>query len=225
MHLDAGTYRKRVGMRAHFRLAPGQPQIQWVDIYVGRGFELYVTPLCGQELLVAALAHASAIHGPIDDQYRRWWNAMPGLAARLEGAEQISDLRTTSPLSGGAKRGFLPGCVLLGDAEGFTDPITGSGMTQALISAELLAQFAAKGHTNFDQWLPAFDRSRKALLRDCRCLADGVLWLADHPHCTTCVLAILSRQRRLFSHLLSVSGSARTLWGKELLSPGLYENH
>jgi len=216
MGLDAGTRRKRIGMRAHFRLAPGQSQPQWVDIYVGRGFELYVTPLYGRELLVAALAHASALHGPIEDQYRRWWNSMPGLAMRLEGAEQISDLRATSPLSGRAKQGFLPGFVLLGDAAGFTDPITGSGMTQALLSAELLAQSAARGLNDFDRWLPEFDLGRKMLLRDCRRLASAVLWLADHPHWTVFMLAVLRRQPRLFSHLLGVSGSSQSLWGREL---------
>ena len=36
------------------------------------------------------------------------------------------------------------GLVLLGDAAGFVDPITGAGMAQALVSAELLAQMLVR---------------------------------------------------------------------------------
>jgi 2-polyprenyl-6-methoxyphenol hydroxylase-like FAD-dependent oxidoreductase len=213
LHLDAPQRHKRIGMRAHFRLMPGQGQSEWVDIYLGRGFELYVTPLRQGELLVAALAGKDVLSSPVEAQFRRWCHDTPELSARLRGAEQVSELGVTSPLSGRTRPRFLPGLVLLGDAAGFTDPITGGGMTQALLAAELLAQFMAKGLETADRWLAEFDREREALLRDYRRLTGLMLWLADRPALIAKALGAINRSPRLFSHLLGVSGGVRHLWG------------
>jgi len=102
-----------------------------VDVYLGPGYELYATPLPRGELALSGLANAEALHGRLEDQFRRWWSAQPHLAKRLEGAEQAGGMLAISPVSGRARALFLPGFVLLGDAAGFTDPITGGGMTQA----------------------------------------------------------------------------------------------
>lgn len=213
LRLDAPAARRRIGMRAHFRLKPGQKQSEWVDIYLGRGFELYVTPLNQGQLLVAALAGQERLSGPVESQFRRWCDDTPGLCARLRGAEQISELAVTSPLSGRARRRFLPGLVLLGDAAGFTDPITGGGMTQALLAAELLARFMRRGLETADRWVGEFDREREKLLRDYRRLTELMLRLADRPALIAGALSTVNRFPRLFSHLLGVSGGVRRLWG------------
>lgn len=213
--LDRPVRRKRVGMRAHFRLAAGQPAAPWVEVFLGRGYELYVTPLPRGELLVAALAEANALQGPVEEQYRRWLREQPALAARLEGAEQISELLVISPLSARARRRVLPGFVLVGDAAGFTDPITGGGMTQALVTSELLVEHAARAFSADDAWLRAFDRRREAWLRDYRRLTATILWLSRHPSLIRPLLMQMRRAPGLFSHLLGVSGGMRKLWGGE----------
>ena len=111
-----------------------------VNVYLGPGYELYATPLPNGELALAGLASTEALDGGLEHQFRRWWSAQPHLAERLEGAEQIGEMLAVSPVSGRARQRFLPGFILLGDAAGFTDPITGGGMTQALLAAELLGQ-------------------------------------------------------------------------------------
>jgi flavin-dependent dehydrogenase len=184
-----------------------------VDVYLGRAFELYVTPLPGHELLVAALASPDALDAPVEEQFRRWRLNEPGISARLGDAEQITELRVTSPLSGRARRRVVPGCVLLGDAAGFADPITGGGITQALMAAELLARFARQGLSRVDSWLPEFDRAREALLRDYRQLTGLMLWLSQHPAAALCTFGTMRRTPRLFSHLLGVSSCVRRLWG------------
>ncbi len=214
--LDKPLRRKRVGMRAHFRLAPGQPATPWVEVFLGRGYELYVTPLPRGELLVATLAEAHVLHGRVEDLYHRWRQAQHALATRLEGAEQVSELIATSPLSARARRRILPSFVLLGDAAGFADPITGGGMTQALVTAELLAQHMARAFDAKDAWLAAFDREREAWLRDYRRLTAMILWLSRHPSLIGPSLAVVRRTPGFFSHLLGVSGGMRRLWGGEI---------
>lgn len=236
--LHVSQRRHRFGARAHFRLAPGQSQPPWVDVFVCSGYELYVTPLPDREVLVAGLADAGAVGEPIEKTFHRWRSAPPELAARLEGAEQVSSILCSSPLAGRARSGVAPGIVLLGDAAGFLDPITGGGMTQALVSAELLARHLtllvgarhavpsatqlqiralhALSAQELDHAMGSFDSARRAFLRDYRLLTQMVLWLADHPRLAERSLSLLRFSPPLFSHLVGVSGGVRRLFGTSL---------
>lgn len=214
--LDLPVKRKRLGARCHFRLAQGQEQPPWVDVFVSHGRELYVTPLPNRELLVAALADREVLREPIERAFRRWWQAELSLAVRLEGAEQISSLLCTSPLTGQARCGIAPGVVLLGDAAGFLDPITGGGMTQGLMTAELLAKYVHRRSPNADLWLQDYDRQRNLLLRDYRRLTQIALWLADHPVLGARLVFLLHHLPDILSHLISVAGGMRPLWGSQV---------
>ncbi len=206
--LDAPVCRKRFGMRAHFRLAPGQPQAEWVDVFVGEGYELYVTPLPNREFGVAALSDVLPHGGSAERSFWGWALAQPGIATRLEGAQQVSDLIGASPLERRARSGFAPGVVLLGDAAGSTDPITGGGMAQALMAAELLAgcvvaHLRSRSKTDV-AWLAAFDRQRRAMLRNYRAVTRMTLWLAEHRRLAQGAVLSLRLMPALFSHLLGI---------------------
>jgi flavin-dependent dehydrogenase len=212
MGLDIPPRRKRMGIRAHFRLADGQRQPPWVDVFVGHGYELYVAPLPQGELLVAALADSGAWGDSAEHAFHRWWRAEPRLASLLEGAEQVSPLMGSSPLAGGPQIGVAPGIVLLGDAAGFLDPITGGGMTQALMSAALLARYIIRGLGTQENWLWEFDLERRRMLRDYQILTRIVLWVADHPRLAKGLLSALKNSPAIFSHLVGVSGGVRRLF-------------
>ncbi len=209
MGLNVPVRRKRFGICAHFRLAKGHGQASCVDVFLGRGHELYVTPLPGGEVLVAALADARQLGESVERTFHRWLRADPELAKRLEGAEQITPVLATSPLAAQARSGVAPGFVLLGDAAGFLDPITGGGMTQALITAELLARYIPDRVSQDDSWLWKFERARRALLFDYRMLTRMVLWLADHPRLGQSLLRIMDALPSFFSHIIGVSGGVR----------------
>jgi flavin-dependent dehydrogenase len=215
LSLDVPSREKCVGLRAHFRLANGDEQTKWVDVYHRRGYELYVTPLPNGELSVAVLARTAAIQGGVEDQFRLWRIAEPELAERLEGAQQISEVMAISPLSGRSRPTFLPGFILLGDAAGFSDPLTGGGMMHALLAAELLAKYARQAFGKGEAWLGQFDRDRRAMLRDFRIMTRMMVMLTNHPQWLSTVLRGLRFSPALFSHLIGVSAGIRGLWGKE----------
>lgn len=212
LELDMPVRKRRFGLRAHFRLAHGNDQSPWVDVFVGKGHELYVTPLPAGEVLVAALVESGAMAGTPATEYSRWCSAEPELAARLEGAEQISELAGCSPLAAHSRRGVAPGIVLLGDAAGFVDPITGGGMSQALVSAEILSRYAARGLAAADRWLDEFERERNRMLRDYRLLTGIMLWLAERPRIAAGTMRAMRAAPKLCSHLAGVSGDLRPLW-------------
>jgi menaquinone-9 beta-reductase len=208
---DTPLQRKRFAVRTHFRLACGQKQPPWVDVFLASGYELYVTPLPDGEVLVAGLADAGVLAQPLANTFSRWWKAQPLLAARLEGATQVSSLDCIAPLAGKAKCGVAPGIVLLGDAAGFLDPITGGGMAHALVTAELLAERMLPGTNGRDDWIWDFERERRALLRDYRLLTQALLWLVSHPIFGDGVLSLLSLSPSLLSHFVGVAGGVRRL--------------
>jgi flavin-dependent dehydrogenase len=220
MGLNVPVRRRRFGICTHFRLAKGQAQAPFVEVFLGPGHELYVTPLPGEEVLVAVLADAQSLTESIERSFRRWLLAEPELAKRLEGAEQITPVLATSPLAAQARNGVAPGLALLGDAAGFLDPITGGGMTHALMTAELLDRYIPDRVTRNDSWLWKFERARLALLFDFRVLSRMVLWLADHHRLGQRLLGIMDSLPFLFSHLIGVSGGVRRLvvlpWSRSL---------
>lgn len=209
--LDAPVKGPRIGLRRHFRLGPGRSQPPWVEVFLRPGHELYVAPLPDRELLVAGLAPAAAYLENPERAFEAWWREEPELAARLDGSRAASALIGASPLSGRARAGVARGVVLLGDAAGFLDPITGGGMTQALMTAELLADRTAAHLGEDESWLLEFDQERRRLLRDYRTLTASVLWLASHPRLARGVLGALRRTPALFSHLVGVSAGVRRL--------------
>ncbi|MGA7625254.1 MAG: hypothetical protein WB630_08045 [Candidatus Acidiferrales bacterium] len=119
-----------------------------------------------------------------------------------------------------ALTGVAPGFVLLGDAAASLDPITGGGMTQALMSAELLAHWVPERLGSDDSWLWEFERARRAFLLDYRILTGMVLWMTDHPRVAEPLLSLLNTVPAFFSHVVGVSGGVRRLlafpWSREL---------
>lgn len=205
--------RRRVGLRTHFKLAEGQSSSYWIEVFLGSGYELYVTPLPAGEILVAGLAEAQALAAGAEASFRRWLDEQPVLSQRLTGARRLTPLMGRAPLASTARAGVIPGAVLLGDAAGFIDPITGGGMTQALMTAELLTRYVPRVLEEGHVWLERFERERRALLRDYMLLTSLVLALAARPVLARLTLRLLRARPALFSHLIGVSGGIRRLTG------------
>lgn len=239
----------RWGVRVHFRLAPDARRTlaDRVEIFVGAGHEIYVTPLPDGEVLVAALCESaraparnigSGDHEPVDESERDHEGSRepacerdpsglvrtaagslptliarhPALVDRLRGAVAISSPRGRFPLACRAAAGIAPGAVLIGDAAGFTDPITGGGMAQALLSAELLVGFLPRAlASRDDEWLWRFDRQRRRLLRDYVLLTAFTVQLARRPELARAMLRFMRASPAFMRHLVGVAGGLRRL--------------
>jgi 2-polyprenyl-6-methoxyphenol hydroxylase-like FAD-dependent oxidoreductase len=207
------TARKRVGARAHFRLARGRAPERFVHVFLLDGCELYVTPLPDGEAGVALLAEASAIDAPLDAAFLEWRNQPRALAEYLDGAVQTTELMARSPLESRSRRASAPGVALLGDAAGSTDPITGGGMAQALLSAALLAGCLEGKNASDPSWMPAFEHGRRRLLRDYRRVTRLVLWLSRNPRAAALGFESARRYPALLSRLIGVSAGLCPLVG------------
>ncbi len=217
---------RRIGLRAHFRLAAGVAQPPWVEVFLANRAELYVTPLPDDQVLVAVLfPRETGVTHPADVLHRLM-RAQPVLHARLVGAEQITAVKGMAPLTIRARARVVPGAVLLGDAAGFVDPVTGGGMTQALQTAELLAHYLCQVQEVDARWLVAYDQACAALLRDYRRLNWLLLQVGQQRGLARTTLRMLRRTPWLFSHLLGVATGMRSLFmSKPASGPQALSDH
>jgi len=210
--LDGSPSRRwRVGLRTHYQLASGQEQPPWVEVFIGCNNEMYVAPLPHGEILVAGLADRSAIGHSPETTFATWIEHQPVLKARLQGAQRLTALMGMSPLAQRPRARTRPGAILLGDAAGFIDPITGGGITQALLTAELLAAYLARDVQNIAGWLQEYDRACSMLLRDYTLLTQFMLMLTAHRWMAQAMMRIVVAWPGLFSHLIGVAGGIRKL--------------
>ncbi|MFC4555126.1 NAD(P)/FAD-dependent oxidoreductase [Georgenia faecalis] len=142
---------RRYGLRAHAALAPWT---DLVEVHWGREAEAYVTPVAPDLVGIAIL---TSVRRPFPDHLR----AFPALRARL-GDAPLSGVRGAGPLRQRASRRVLGRVLLVGDASGYVDALTGEGITLALAQASAAVEAVAAGapQTYEAQWRAVTRRYR-----------------------------------------------------------------
>ncbi|HEY8923927.1 MAG TPA: FAD-dependent monooxygenase [Polyangia bacterium] len=217
LELDGPALRRaRAGVRAHYALAPSarREPAAMIEVYLGEGRELYTTPLPGHELLIAVLGSPSALRGG-----RAALDALvggePHLSARVTRIPAGEPWRGRAGLAHVARAGWRPGAVLLGDAAFTLDPLTANGISQALVSAEMLAQHGAEllsgDSGRADRALAVFDRGRWREARARRQLTRILVALVRRRLLARGTLAVMQAAPRLMHLLLGIAaGASRT---------------
>jgi flavin-dependent dehydrogenase len=217
LELDRGGPRRpRYALRRHFRLADDRALPDRVEVHVGGGHELYVTPVEGDVVGGAALCEKSVMAGEggrPDERLRALIDSCAPLAERLRGATPVSEALACGPLRVRASRVWRGRAVLIGDAAGYVDAITGEGMSLALKTAALAATatIAVVGGEHPDRAFATYARQRARAFMDHALLTHGLVWLARHPTFARRAIARLAREPALFSRLLAVNAGQRSL--------------
>ncbi|HXU03573.1 MAG TPA: NAD(P)/FAD-dependent oxidoreductase [Polyangia bacterium] len=199
---------RRVGVRTHYRLTAGRSEPSRLEIFVGRGYELYAAPLPDNELLVAALADRDALGSSAHAAMDRWIGEQPLLRDWLDGATPLTKVAGRAPVTRRARAGFAPGAVLLGDAARATDPLTAGGIAHALVTAERLAAIVPRALAagDADVAIARFDRERRRLLRAHDWLTRALVFLVDRPLLARATMRGMRATPRLMSALLGIGG-------------------
>jgi menaquinone-9 beta-reductase len=170
----------RYGFRRHYQIAPWA---DCVEIYWGSGSQIYVTPIGPQEICVAVISR---------DSHHRLEHALPQhpqLFERLKTAPVTTAERGAVSATRRLARVYRGNVVLVGDASGSVDAITGEGLrlgfeqgmavAEALETGDLSAYAAA--HRRLAR-RPAFMAALMLLLDRSAWLRRRVLGaLADDP--------------------------------------------
>ena len=116
--LPAPRRSRRYGIRQHYELKPWGDT---VEIHYSRRAEIYITPIAANAVGVAMLG---AQHTDFDAAIAD----IPDLAARLEGARLLSSRRGAGPFRQRTRARTAGRVLLVGDASGYVDAITGEGL-------------------------------------------------------------------------------------------------
>ncbi|WP_455359866.1 NAD(P)/FAD-dependent oxidoreductase [Streptomyces sp. SYSU K21746] len=115
---------RRFGLRRHYRIAPWS---DFVEVHWSRHGEAYVTPLGNGLVGVAVLSRDRR-------SYEEHLTAFPQLAPLLRGGE-AGPVRGAGPLRRRARSPLAGRVLLVGDAAGYVDALTGEGIALALATA------------------------------------------------------------------------------------------
>ena len=191
---------RRFGLRRHYRgvVRPDFVEVHWTD-----GLEAYLTPVGPGRIGVAFLFDADHRVKP---DFEAFLARVPAVRERLAGGEIDSELRGAGPLARRASAVVQGRVVLLGDAAGYVDAITGEGLTLAFASAHALAQAlpaaiagdAGPGSVRDDA------RVHRRLCRRDALIAGGLLWLSRRPALRRWVVRMLSNYPAIFAGALRV---------------------
>jgi flavin-dependent dehydrogenase len=190
---------RRFGLRQHFRLAPWSP---FVEIHLSPGLEAYVTPAGAERVGVAFLWEHGKVEGPIS--FPSLLDRFPKLRERLEGTSPDSSARGAGPFLRQVRSRTLDRFVLVGDAAGYVDAITGEGLTLALRAASalghLLPEVLAQGASRAS--LVPYERAVARHYWRYALSVKLMLAIARYPALRTRVIRGLARAPFLFEKLV-----------------------
>ena len=176
----------RYGLRRHFAVAPWT---DCVEVHWAPGAEAYVTPLAPDLVGVAVL---TAERAPFDVHLARF----PRLLRRLPDAAATA-VRGAGPLRQRVRARVAGRVLLVGDAAGYTDALTGEGVSLALAAAAELVRCVREDRPQ------AYELAwRRASWRQ-RLLTDALLWARHRPALADRIVPAAARLPSLFGALVN----------------------
>jgi len=168
--------------------------------------------------LVVPLEHVAPWRGRLDAFFAARVKQLPHLARRVAGAERVAPLEAMGPLAYRVTPPRHGGVLLVGDAAGFYDPLTGEGVFSALRGAELAAETAAHALAEGDvsrAALGAYEGARRSVFAGKHRFTRALQFIVGHRRVADRAAHLLARRPDLLDLTLGVVGDyvpPRALW-------------
>jgi flavin-dependent dehydrogenase len=199
----------RYGIVSHW-IVPG-PLDPWVRITFADGLELYEGPVPGGQRMVGLLCYQPrmrAFAGQLETRYRE---AVLELRPELRVAQPVGPVYAVGPFWYRARTVADGGVFLVGDAAGFSDPITGEGIAAGLRQAQaLVASFDARNPES------SYRLAHRRLTKDAQRIAALFLRLSRTPALVERGVRSHARAPQMLSKLLGVGLG---YWGFNRITP------
>ena len=199
----------RYGIVAHWTMdAPVDP---WVRITFDHGLEVYEGPVAGNQRMVGLLCYQDRMRefgGRLEARYREIARA---LRPALRDADLVGSVSAVGPFWHHASTVAQDGVFLIGDAAGFTDPITGEGIAAGLRQARAFA--AALESVNPER---TYRQAHRRLTKDPRRVAALFLRLSRTP---ALVERAMRSHERAPQTLTTLLGIGFGYWGFNRITP------
>lgn len=177
----------RRGLRQHFRVAP------WTDLvevyWSGLG-EAYVTPVADDLVGVAILTSA---RGTFDSHL----DAFPALKRRLQSACPANTVMGAGPLRQRVRARVASRVLLVGDAAGYVDALTGEGIAVALRTSAELVDCVLRDR-------PAeYEAAWRRVSWECRLLTGSLLWARNRSLLAPRIVPAAARLPGVYAHIVN----------------------
>lgn len=154
---------RRFGIRQHFAIAPWS---EYIEVFYTDDAEVYVTPVSSGEIGVAVL-------GRRNTDFLETIGKVPELGKRIAGASGSSQKFGAGSFPQKTSRRRKGRILLVGDASGYVDAITGEGLRLGFEQANVAVRLV------FERRTEAYDRSWVRVTRDFRVLTTGLTMFAN----------------------------------------------
>jgi flavin-dependent dehydrogenase len=164
--VDAPSTRRgrRFGIRQHFRV---EPWTDLIEVHWAHGVEAYITPVAHDTVGVALLGRQGL-------DFARHLADIPALSF-LSGVTAASTLRGAGSLRQRSTHRRVGRVLLVGDASGYVDAITGEGLRLGFAQAEAAVAAIAADRP------ASYEREWSRITRDFRMLTSGLVAVASSP--------------------------------------------
>ena len=159
--------------------------------------------------VVVPLAHAAGWSHRLEDFFAARVGQLPHVARRVEGAERIAPVQAMGPLAYDVSAATVGGVMLVGDAAGFYDPLTGEGVFSALRGAELASDVGAAALHAADcsaERLALYERTRRQVFAAKARFTHALQFVVAHRRLANLAARVLVRRPMLVDLLLGVVG-------------------
>jgi menaquinone-9 beta-reductase len=187
----------RFAFRRHYRVTPWT---DFMELHWGRHCQVYATPVSREEVCVAMISSSPKLR--LEDALGEF----PELCAHLEDAEHASNERGAITVTRKLRRVYRGSSVLVGDASGGVDAITGEGLCLTFRQAALLGDCLASGD------LARYQKGHRTLIRRPALMARMMLFMAKHSHLRQRTMQVFQSSPRSFAGMLAMhvgEGSTR----------------
>lgn len=180
--LDARPHAaSRYGLRAHFTTTPWT---SYVEVHWSPGAEAYVTPVAPDLVGVAVLTSA---RGSFAEHLSRF----PSLRERI--GEPVGEVLGAGPLRQRARSRVAGRVLLVGDAGGYVDALTGEGVALAVAQARAAVAAVVDGQPG------RYERDWHDVTRRYRWLTAGLLGATRVPPVRRALVPAAERLPRVFA--------------------------
>jgi 2-polyprenyl-6-methoxyphenol hydroxylase-like FAD-dependent oxidoreductase len=184
---------RRFAFRRHYRVVPWT---NFMELHWGDRCQVYVTPVSSEEVCVALVSSEPNVR--MRQRMEEALTEFPELSVRLRGAEFTSGERGAITMTRRLRRVHRGRTVLVGDASGGVDAITGQGLCLAFRQATLLAECLAS------EDLSRYESGHRALLRHPALMARLMLLMARHGGLRQRAMRLFQSKPHFFSEMLAM---------------------
>jgi flavin-dependent dehydrogenase len=178
---------RRWGIRRHHLMTPWS---DCVEVYWSDGAEAYVTPVADDCVGIAILTSGK---GGFDEHL----DAFPALQERVHSQTHGPD-RAAGPLRQRVRSRAAGRVLLVGDAAGYVDALTGEGLGIAFGAAELLVDCVVAERPQ------DYDRRWRRMSSRYRMLTTAVLQASEMPGVRSRIVPVAARFPRVFRGLVNL---------------------